>query len=76
LTLKAPAISKKTLAGYKKQGIYALILGLRNNRDELLGSAVNISSMFVKDKMLIITVNSRVKEMKKRIFYNRRPENF
>ncbi|OEG71127.1 hypothetical protein ATZ36_00160 [Candidatus Endomicrobiellum trichonymphae] len=60
---------KKRLAGYKKQGIRALILDLRNNHSGLLGSAVNIISMFIKDKILIITaVKGRVEEMKKEYF--------
>lgn len=48
----------KALKGLKKDGAQAIILDLRNNPGGLLGSAVNISSLFLEpDHMVVYTMD-------------------
>jgi carboxyl-terminal processing protease len=59
---------RKALTNYQKQGIKALILDLRNNPGGLLDSAINIISMFVKDRKLVLTTRGKIAEIKKEYF--------
>ncbi|MCA6079425.1 MAG: S41 family peptidase [Endomicrobium sp.] len=59
---------KKTLVNYKKRGMRALILDLRNNSGGVLDSALNTINMFIKDKMLVFTIKGRDGEIKKECF--------
>ncbi|MDR1926278.1 MAG: S41 family peptidase [Endomicrobium sp.] len=59
---------KKVLTNYQKQGIKALILDLRNNPGGLLDSAINIISMFIKDRKLALTTRGKIAEIKKEYF--------
>jgi carboxyl-terminal processing protease len=59
---------KKALTNYQKQDMKALILDLRNNPGGLLNSALDIISMFVKDKKLALFTKGRQAESKKEYF--------
>ncbi|MDR0800308.1 MAG: S41 family peptidase [Endomicrobium sp.] len=67
-TLRTDDNIKKALTDYKKRGMRALILDLRNNPGGLLVSALNIIDMFIKDKMLVLTLKGRDGEIKKEYF--------
>ncbi|MCL2389860.1 MAG: S41 family peptidase [Endomicrobia bacterium] len=58
----------RTLTDYSKQGMTAVILDLRNDPGGLLDSAIDIISMFIKDKTLALTTKGRSEEMKKEYF--------
>jgi carboxyl-terminal processing protease len=47
----------------------AFILDLRNNPGGLLDSAINIVSLFIDDKKLVLTTKGRKRRNKKRILY-------
>ncbi|MDR1196386.1 MAG: S41 family peptidase [Endomicrobium sp.] len=59
---------QKALADYSKQGMKALVLDLRNNPGGLLDSAIDICSMFIKERTVILTTKGRVEEMKKEYY--------
>lgn len=56
---------QKALSDFSKQGMKAAILDLRNNPGGLLDSAIDIISMFLKDKTIALTTKGRTEEMKK-----------
>ena len=55
----------KALSDLKKQGMKAVILDLRNNPGGLLDSAIDVISMFTKEKTIALTTKGRTEEMKK-----------
>ncbi|GHT58581.1 peptidase S41 [Endomicrobiia bacterium] len=59
---------KKALTNYRKQGMKSLILDLRGNMGGTLDSAVNIASMFIKEKKLAVSTKGRTTESKKEYF--------
>ncbi|MCL2484864.1 MAG: S41 family peptidase [Endomicrobia bacterium] len=58
----------KALTDYSKQGMKALVLDLRNNPGGLLDSAIDIISLFIKEKTIALTTRGRHEEMKKEYF--------
>ncbi|MDR1695079.1 MAG: S41 family peptidase [Endomicrobium sp.] len=58
----------KILIDYSKREMKAVVLDLRNNPGGLLDSAIDVVSMFVKDKTLALTTKGRNEEMKKEYF--------
>ncbi|MCA6069730.1 MAG: S41 family peptidase [Endomicrobium sp.] len=63
--LQSVADIKKALANYQQQGMKALILDLRNNPGGLLDSAIDIISMFIHDKKLVLSTEGRIEEVKR-----------
>jgi carboxyl-terminal processing protease len=61
---------KKTLDNFKEQGMKAFILDLRNNPGGLLDSAINIVSLFIDDKKLVLTTKGRKEEIKREYYTN------
>ncbi len=56
---------QKALSDLKKHGMKAIILDLRNNPGGLLDSAIDVISMFTKEKTIALTTKGRTEEMKK-----------
>lgn len=50
---------KKMISDFSKENIKGLILDLRNNPGGLLDSSIDITSMFIKDKILMLTTKGR-----------------
>ncbi|MCA6072102.1 MAG: S41 family peptidase [Endomicrobium sp.] len=63
--LQSVADIKKALANYQQQGMKALILDLRNNPGGSLDSAIDIISMFIHDKKLVLSTKGRIEEVKR-----------
>ncbi|GHT53669.1 peptidase S41 [Endomicrobiia bacterium] len=59
---------KKALTDYRKQGMKSLILDLRDNLGGLIDPAINIASMFIKEKKLAVSIKGRTTEFKKEYF--------
>ncbi|MDR3111562.1 MAG: S41 family peptidase [Elusimicrobiota bacterium] len=59
---------RKVLVDHKNKGIKSLILDLRNNPGGLLDSAIEIVSMFIKEKTLVLTTKGRDESIKKEYF--------
>ncbi|GHT49264.1 hypothetical protein AGMMS49936_11870 [Endomicrobiia bacterium] len=55
---------KKTLTNYRKQGMKYLILDLRGNGGGTLDSAVDVASIFIKEKKLVASIKGRIIESK------------
>ncbi|GHT39013.1 hypothetical protein AGMMS49593_09340 [Endomicrobiia bacterium] len=56
---------KKALTDYRKQGMKFLILDLRDNLGGLIDPAINIASMFIKEKKLVVSTKGRAAEFNK-----------
>ena len=52
----------KALNQLEKEGLKALILDVRNNPGGLLNSAIDISSKFLEDEMIVVSTDSRTEE--------------
>ncbi|MDR1523063.1 MAG: S41 family peptidase [Endomicrobium sp.] len=61
---------RNELLNYKSQNIKALILDLRNNPGGLLESALEIVSMFVSERRLVLTTKGKIEETKTEYFTN------
>ncbi len=59
---------QKALLEFSKNGMKAAVLDLRNNPGGLLDSAIDVISMFTKDKTLALSTKGRVEEMKREYF--------
>lgn len=59
---------QKMLNGFSKQGMKAVVLDLRNNPGGLLTSAIDVCSMFLKERTVLLTTKGRVEEMKSEYF--------
>jgi carboxyl-terminal processing protease len=59
---------KEALTSCQKQGMKSLILDLRNNPGGLLDSVIDIISMFIQDKKLVLTTKGRNAEFKEEYF--------
>ncbi|GHT33617.1 peptidase S41 [Endomicrobiia bacterium] len=59
---------KKALTDYRKQGVKSLILDLRDNLGGLVDPAINIASIFIKEKKLVVSTKGRTTESKKEYF--------
>jgi len=59
---------QKALTEFAKQGMKGIILDLRNDPGGLLDSAIDIISMFVKDKVLTLTTKGRTEDLKREYY--------
>ena len=59
---------QKALSNFSKQGMKAMVLDLRNDPGGLLDAAIDIISLFIKDKTLALTTRGRTDDLKKEYF--------
>ncbi|MDR1942017.1 MAG: S41 family peptidase [Endomicrobium sp.] len=59
---------KKVLNDFSRQDMKGVILDLRNNPGGLLESAIDIISVFIKEKTLALTTKGRIEDTKKEYF--------